>query len=130
MNPFHRYLLFQVPGWLTVAAVMGFLHVTAGVSAGLGITVLAVVVALDFVLYPFFRHSYASRAMTGVETLIGRHGRVLKALAPDGMIRVQAETWKASLLDSTQPAAIGETVEVMAIRGLTLVVRRLSERAP
>ena len=129
MKPFHRYLLFQVPGWLTIAAVMGFLHVTADVSVGLGLEVVAVVVALDFVLYPFFRHSYSSRAMTGVETLIGRHGRVLKALAPEGMIRIQAETWKASLLDPTQTAAIGETVEVMAIRGLTLLVRRLSEGA-
>ena len=125
MKAFHRYVLFQIPGWLTVAAVMGFLHVSAGVSARTGIGVVAFMVALDFVLYPFFRHSYASRAVTGAEALTGAQGKVLRALTPEGIIRVHGERWKARMIDPSQSAAEGETVEVMGIRGLTLLVRRL-----
>ncbi len=126
MKPFHRYLLFQVPGWLTVAAVMGFLHATAAVSGLVGVSVVTCMVTLDFVLYPFFRHSYATRAQTGPDTLIGARGRVVKALAPDGAIRVGAERWKARMEPADQEAAEGEAVEVTGIRGLTLLVRRLS----
>jgi membrane protein implicated in regulation of membrane protease activity len=125
MKPFHRYLLFQVPGWLTMAALMGFLHVSAGVSGRLGVGVVTLMVALDFVLYPFFRHSYASRAQTGVEALMGERGKVLRALDPEGAIRVHAERWKARMLEPGQAAAEGEEVEVLGIRGLTLLVRRL-----
>jgi membrane protein implicated in regulation of membrane protease activity len=125
MKPFHRYLLFQVPGWLTVAAVMGFLHASAGVSGRIGVSVVACMVALDFVLYPFFRHSYAARAQTGPDTLIGARGRVVKALSPEGAVRVGAERWKARMEEADQKAAEGETVEVTGIRGLTLLVRRL-----
>jgi membrane protein implicated in regulation of membrane protease activity len=125
MKPFHRYLLFQIPGWLTVAAVMGFLHASAGVSAVTGAGVVGFMMALDFVLYPFFRHSYASRAQTGVEALIGQPGKVVRPLEPVGLIRVRAEDWKARMVEPGRTASKGETVEVMGIRGLTLLVRRL-----
>jgi len=125
MKPFLRYLLFQIPGWVTVGAVMGLLHGSAGVSARLGAGVVVFMMALDLALYPFFRHAYTSRAVTGVETLIGEKGLVLRELAPEGYVRVRAVRWKARLLLANQTAAEGETVEVMGIRGLTLLVRRL-----
>jgi membrane protein implicated in regulation of membrane protease activity len=124
MKPFYRYLLFQVPGWLTVAAVMGFLHATAGISASLAVGVVVFMIALDFVLYPFFRHSYASGAQAGPETLIGARGRVTRALDPAGMVRIRGERWKAVVEQPGASAKEGDTVEVIEIRGLTLIVRR------
>jgi membrane protein implicated in regulation of membrane protease activity len=124
MKPFHRYLLFQVPGWMTVAAVMGFLHVSAGVSASLGVAVVAFLVALDFVLYPFFRHSYASGAQVGPEALMGQRATVVKELAPEGFVRLRGERWKARMVEHGQHAGEGDIVEIAGIRGLTLLVRR------
>ena len=124
MKPFHRYLLFQIPGWLTVGAVMGFLSVSAGVSASLSVGVTAVVIALDFALYPFFRHSYASRAQAGPEALVGGRARVMRTLDPEGRVRIHGESWKARIVPTEQSAAEGETVEVTGVHGLMLLVRR------
>ena len=127
MKPFYRYLFFQVPGWLTIAAVMGFLHATASVAASLAIGVVVFMIALDFALYPFFRHSYASRAQAGPETLIGATARVIKALDPIGMVRIRGERWKAVVEQPGVSALEGDTVEIIEIRGLTLIVRRAGE---
>ncbi len=125
MRPIQRYLLFQVPGWLTLAGVMGFLHVSAAVSTSMALGVIGLFIALDFLLYPFFRHSYASRAQAGPETLVGRKVRVVEPLAPEGVVRIHAERWRARMLEASQSAAPGETVEVAGIDGLTLLVRPL-----
>ena len=127
MKPFYRYVLFQVPGWITVSAVMGFLHASAGVSARMSFAVVGLLIALDFVLYPLFRHSYASRAQVGPEAMAGRRGKVVRALEPEGFVRVQGERWKARMLERSHNAAEGDTVEVMGVRGLTLLVRRLEK---
>ena len=125
MKPFYRYLLFQVPGWLVVSAVMGFLHSAAEVSATVGVGVVGFMVALDFGLYPLFRHSYTSRAQVGVEALSGTKGKVVRSLSPEGFVRVRGERWRARTLEPDGRAEEGETVEIMDARGLTLLVRPL-----
>jgi membrane protein implicated in regulation of membrane protease activity len=89
------------------------------------VSVVVFMMALDFVLYPFFRHTYASPAQVGPETLIGARARVTKALAPDGIVRIRGVRWKAILGEPKAAAKEGDTVEVTEIRGLTLIVRLL-----
>jgi membrane protein implicated in regulation of membrane protease activity len=127
MKPFPRYLLFQTPGWLTVSGVMGFLHVSAGVSLGISAGVVALMIALDFALYPFFRHSYASRAQVGPETLVGQRGRVVRPLDPEGFVRIRGERWKARMIEGDRVGAEGDTIEVLGVRGLTVLVRRVEQ---
>jgi membrane protein implicated in regulation of membrane protease activity len=59
------------------------------------------------------------RAATGAETLIGRTGKVLSPLAPEGQIELSGEIWKARCAAG---AEVGEAVTVVSRDGLTLVV--------
>ncbi len=60
------------------------------------------------------------KVSTGKEGLIGEKGRTLKALAPEGIIFVQGEYWKARSESVHIPA--GTAVVVKKTEGLTLIV--------
>jgi membrane-bound serine protease (ClpP class) len=64
-----------------------------------------------------------SRVTTGREGMIGQIGVVRKALEPKGTIEVHGELWNAR---ADGPVAEGESVEVTAMNGLLLDVRRKS----
>jgi len=66
------------------------------------------------------------KPVTGVEALIGRQGIVRAPLDPDGTVWVAGEIWTASADDG--PIAEGELVEVVAVEGLRLRVRRSAEK--
>ena len=59
---------------------------------------------------------------TGLDAMIGEKGRVSRAITPDthGKVVVHGEVWKARAEAEIGP---GETVEVLAIEGRTVVVR-------
>lgn len=59
------------------------------------------------------------RVATGAETLIGRTGKVLSRLAPEGQIELSGEIWKARCAAG---AEVGQAVIVVGRDGLTLVV--------
>ena len=64
---------------------------------------------------------------TGKELLIGATGTVLTPLHADGIgqVRVASDTWSAQLepLYRESSLAVGETIEVVEVRGVTLLVR-------
>ena len=62
----------------------------------------------------------ACGATTGQESLVGARGKVVTPLSPEGRIRLDGETWKASSVD--RRLASGENVVVVRCHGLTLVV--------
>jgi len=59
---------------------------------------------------------------TGREALVGRKARVRRALNPEGTIFLEGELWGAVAEDG--PIARGEEVEVLALEGFRLRVRR------
>ncbi len=59
---------------------------------------------------------------TGWEALVGRKARVRRALNPEGTIFLEGELWSAVAEDG--PIARGEEVEVLALEGFRLRVRR------
>lgn len=66
--------------------------------------------------------------VTGADTLIGEEGVVTEALDPTGQVRVRGEVWAAKLDDgATGPAAVGTSVVVWEIRGLTIVVEPVDQ---
>jgi membrane-bound serine protease (ClpP class) len=61
---------------------------------------------------------------TGVEGLIHEIGTARSPLNPGGKVFVHGELWDAI---ADEPVALGEPVEVVAVRNLTLAVRRRPE---
>ncbi|MGH9363395.1 MAG: NfeD family protein, partial [Thermoanaerobaculia bacterium] len=60
---------------------------------------------------------------TGAEGLVHQQGTARSPLAPRGKVFVHGEIWEAV---ADEPVAAGEPVEVTAVEGLTLKVRRLA----
>lgn len=60
----------------------------------------------------------------GAESLIGAIGVAKTALTPSGMIFVDGARWQARLAESTDQVAAGEEVEVTAMDGFKLTVKK------
>jgi membrane-bound serine protease (ClpP class) len=69
------------------------------------------------------------RSVTGTAGLIGEHGRALSDIAAggEGTVSAHGETWAATAEDAI---AAGDAIEVVAVDGLTLRVRRQARRDP
>ncbi len=65
--------------------------------------------------------------VTGPVGMVGQIGVVRRALNPEGQVLVDGELWRAVAQDG--PAAVGETVQVAEIEGLTLKVTKAARRA-
>jgi len=71
--------------------------------------------------------SLRRRPVAGVDELVGRIGRAESALAPEGTVFVRGEYWQAR---AEEPVAAGGRVEVTAVEGLRLRVRRAPDEGP
>jgi len=74
------------------------------------------------VIYTLGR-SQSRKQVTGVSELIGSVGRSVTALEPEGTVFIHGEHWRARAEESI---AVGERVEITAVEGLRLRVRRAS----
>jgi membrane protein implicated in regulation of membrane protease activity len=115
MSRLARYLLWQAPGWIIVAAALATLCWLAGLPAwivGLGVTA---VVVKDLVMYRAVRDTL--QPPTG---LVGARGRAVERLAPAGYVKVDGELWRAEAVGGE--IAAGAAIVVRETRGLTLRV--------
>ncbi|NOY99295.1 MAG: nodulation protein NfeD [Chloroflexi bacterium] len=76
--------------------------------------------------------SFALRALrapvrTGRTSLIGNTGTAQSALDPSGTVRAGSELWSAELAEGAEAIQKGERIEVVAVEGLRLKVRKLDE---
>ena len=79
----------------------------------------------------FFAVSMGIRALyrpsvTGADAMVGRLGVARTSLQPEGQVLIDGELWRAVSPDAAVGA--GEPVQVTAIDGLTLKVRRSAQR--
>ena len=125
-------LTFAGIGTLVAGALILF---NGPVGSPYGKVSIPLVVVTGLVLGAFFVFIVAKglraqglKPVTGVESLIGRQGIVRAPLDPDGTVWVAGEIWTASADDG--PFAEGERVEVVAVEGLRLRVRRSTEDDP
>ena len=65
--------------------------------------------------------SMRRRPAAGIGEMIGMVGRVVSALQPEGSVFVRGEHWKAR---ADEPLVVGDRVEIVAVDGLRLRVRR------
>lgn len=78
-----------------------------------------------FILHRAVIPSLHRKKVTGSEGMLGLKGEVVEPLTPVGVIRVEGEYWKARSVDGN--IAVGEDVEVVELKGLTLKVKRKSQ---
>ncbi len=83
----------------------------------------------DWVLYPWLRSAYEVSTRTGSKTLIGHKGVAESHLAPEGLIRVRGELWRAVAIPRDLPIQTGIAVEIIDADGMTVFVRPLSDPA-
>ncbi len=91
---------------------------------------LQVVIPVTLVTIAFFLvaigltvRTMRSRPTTGREGMVGLVGIVRRALDPEGLIEVHGELWSARL-ESGETAPEDARVEVVAVEGLALIVRK------
>ncbi|MDH5508608.1 MAG: NfeD family protein, partial [Anaerolineae bacterium] len=70
--------------------------------------------------------SSATPLRTGQETLLGQHGTARSELLPDkqGEVHLAGEVWTAELVEGEKKVKVGERVEVIAVDGLRLKVKK------
>lgn len=81
------------------------------------LVVVAVVEVGEVFLWIRFLERY--RVTTGAEGLVGERAEVIESCDPVGRARVHGELWRAR---AERPISAGETAQVAAVDGLTLVL--------
>ncbi len=123
-------------GILTAGGVISFalgslaLFNTSQAGQNVAVPIVAVFTALTALFFSVIvRLGVRARKAvpkTGIYELIGETGQVETDLNPTGRVHIHGEWWKAT---SDEPIAKGTNVEVLAVNGLTLVVKRISTAA-
>jgi len=88
---------------------------------------LLVIIALLAGTFIFIVHraivpSLRRRKVTGTEGMIGMVGEVTEKLMPKGSVKVNGEYWQARSVGGD--IGVGEEVEIVAVKGLTLEVKQ------
>lgn len=92
------------------------------------VALLTAVTALFFgVVVRLGLRARSAPPLTGTYEMIGKMGEVQTDINPNGKVHVNGEWWNAT---SAEPLPAGTQVEVLEVRGLTLVVRRASVKPP
>jgi membrane-bound serine protease (ClpP class) len=118
-------------GMLTVAGVISLvlgsvmLFKTPEPALRVSVELIAMLAAFSLLVVGFLAYmalrAFRNPVRTGIEGLIHEVGTARSPLNPRGKVFVHGEIWDAV---AEEPVATGEPVEVVAVRNLTLAVRR------
>jgi len=102
------------------------LIIFASPSLGWDVVILAVACVLEIFEISILRRwskriDRRTKRTTGSEAMVGEHAQVVEPCHPTGTVHLRGELWKARCEGG---ADTGDTVEVKAVEGLTLVVAR------
>ncbi|MBW2316366.1 MAG: NfeD family protein [Deltaproteobacteria bacterium] len=122
---FQRYLLFQLPEWGLVVALLVAIHRYTEAPTWLLVAAAAGFVAKDLALYPWMKRAYEHVGSDPGEKLVGRQGVATSLVSEDGWVRVDAELWRAETRGDDIPK--GAPVTVRALDGHVLVVDPAAE---
>ena len=91
---------------------------------------MAAWVAKDAILYPFlWRAYYPSDPAALPYPMEGAKGVAIEPIDPSGVVRIWGELWRAELTPGARRIEEGETVQVNARHGLTLLVAPEGDRS-
>lgn len=116
--------------WFAIGALAAFLTAYLTESLIIQIIVFVIVSLASMVLIRplatrFLRGNVVA---TNADSIVGRQFVLADPITEDkwGLIRVNGDTWSATTVDQT-PIDSGVRVEVIAIEGVKLIVRKLEE---
>ncbi|MDJ0786805.1 MAG: NfeD family protein [Myxococcota bacterium] len=98
--------------------------------AWVGFTALGVWIVKDTLLFPMVRRSYEPGDHVPGNELLGLSGRADDDLDPGGYVRVRHELWRAEAAEGSPAIRAGEEIRVVALDGLTLIVRAEADPEP
>ena len=86
-----------------------------------------IIVMMAWAAYTVTTYRMGSRALRrkpvhGLTAMLGSEGKVVRSLAPEGLVRIKGELWKAKSASGSMD--IGEKVIVVGQDGLELTVRK------
>jgi membrane-bound serine protease (ClpP class) len=113
-------VLFNSPG------VPSFQRVSVPLVVATGLAIAAVF----FTIIRFALRAQRAPVRSGREGLTGQVGITRTVLNPDGTIQLGSELWTAELVERNDPLPIGSRVEVVAVDGVRLKVRRADQDRP
>jgi membrane-bound serine protease (ClpP class) len=124
----------QVPsfGMLSVGGLVSFvlgsmmLFEDIGISLSLMMPTILLVGAFFVVVAGLAFRAQRARPSSGKEGLLGEKGFARDTIDPEGLVFVHGEHWKALSEERIEP---GERVEVVAMEGLILKVRKIPNRS-
>ncbi len=94
------------------------------VSVPLVVGASAVTAATFALVVNFAIRAQRYPVLTGQESLVGRSGFARSDLSRQGTVQVAGELWSAELVDGDEAIPQGSRVEVVAVKGVKLYVRR------
>lgn len=115
------YLIWQVPGWLLVAAIAFAVQRVTAIPWWTVTVLVAAWIVKDLVMYRVLRQALRPPRSPAH---VGAHGETVEWLSPSGYVRVGGELWRAEARDGRAIAA-GARVVVREARGLSLVVEEV-----
>jgi len=112
---------------LILIGIFGALVYFNKVSLGLAILLVACLAGFSFfVIYLIYR-AQVMKPLVGGESLIGKRGIVVGDLAPEGIVSIEGELWRAVSVNGKHISS-GRFVRVVGTQGLNLLVEELDER--
>ena len=110
--------------WLGIAALgTGVLVQLVDPPLALQVIAFAVFAGLAIAAGLRLRHARAANRINTAEAgLLGRSARVLNFSGTDGRVRVGDSEWNARLAHGTGLPAVGDTLRVVGVDGMTVVV--------
>ena len=118
-----RYLVAQVPGAVLVGVGLWLFWGETGLPGWMGVLFFAFWIGKDVLLYPLMRRAYES-SESRAQRLVDARGVARSALAPDGQVDVQGETWRARAVEGEDPIDAGDAIVVRGVDRYTLLVAR------
>lgn len=118
-----KYWVLQLPATALVILVLLLVADRLAWPQWIVWTVVAVWVAKDAILYPFVWRSYDPDDPTALPYPVeGAEGVAINRIDRSGLVRIWGELWRAELAPGARRIEEGETVQVNARHGLTLLV--------
>jgi len=89
------------------------------------VILIAIIIGLTFaIILGFALRAQKAPIRTGQESMVRQRGIARTDIDPSGQVQVGSELWTAELAAGEKPIKRGERVEVEAVEGLRLIVRK------
>ena len=117
-----RYALFQIPDLILLGLGLAAAVHWWSLPVVAAYALFALWIVKDIVMFPLLRVAYQTDGSSVADRLDGALGVVTQSLDPAGYVSVASELWSAEVPFESATVAVGSTVRVVGIRGLTLLV--------